>query len=529
MPKQILFDKEARERQKKGVDIAADAVSATLGYNGKLVLIRTPFAAPKFTKDGITVARDIELKDPIENTGALHVMEAAAKTLNEEGDGTTTTALLTQKIIHEGFQALDNGANSLELVRGIEKGVSVVVSKLKELSVPISQDSEKLKEVAAISANNDMELGALIADAYSKVGKDGAVTVADSQTNETRIEVVEGLKIDKGYISQYFVNNPKLTCELINPYVLIYDKTISAIKDELLPILEQVARTGRPLFVIAEDVNGDALKALLENHAMNIQGKGGFQSCAVKMPYGGSLREDIVGDIAAITSASVISGDKGNKLSRVVLSQLGEAEKIVVSKDATVIVGGKTSVEKIEERKLHVQTRLLEAGSEYDKLKQEERLSKLSGGVGVIYVGAVLDSELKEKKDRADDSVRATKSALQGGVIVGGGTSYIRCLTALEEIKGETESEQIGIDIIKKVMEAPLHKIVSNGGYDSNDVVQKVKENIGNIGYNAKTHLFEDLMEAGVIDPTKVAIACVVNASSVANMLIRSGVLMIEC
>ena len=270
MPKQILFDKEARERQKKGVDIAADAVSATLGYNGKLVLIRTPFAAPKFTKDGITVARDIELKDPIENTGALHVMEAAAKTLNEEGDGTTTTALLTQKIIHEGFQALDNGANSLELVRGIEKGVSVVVSKLKELSVPISQDSEKLKEVAAISANNDMELGALIADAYSKVGKDGAVTVADSQTNETRIEVVEGLKIDKGYISQYFVNNPKLTCELINPYVLIYDKTISAIKDELLPILEQVARTGRPLFVIAEDVNGDALKALLEKDRKSV-------------------------------------------------------------------------------------------------------------------------------------------------------------------------------------------------------------------------------------------------------------------
>ncbi|HEX7845012.1 MAG TPA: chaperonin GroEL [Chitinophagaceae bacterium] len=518
MAKQIFFDIEARNRMKKGVDTLANAVKVTLGPKGRNVVIEKKFGAPSVTKDGVTVAKEIELEDPIENMGAQMVKEVASKTADLAGDGTTTATVLAQSIIAEGLKMVAAGANPMDLKRGIDKAVSLVVESLKAQSQTVGSDSKKIQQVATISANNDETIGKLIAEAFTKVGKEGVITVEEAKGTDTTVDVVEGMQFDRGYISPYFVtNSEKMEAELQNPYILIYDKKISNMKD-ILHILEKVAQSGRPLLIIAEDLEGEALATLVVNKL-----RGTLKVAAVKAPGFGDRRKEMLTDIAILTKGIVISEEQGYKLENADLSYLGTAASVTIDKDNTTVVGGKGKKEDIVARVNQIKAQIETTTSDYDKEKLQERLAKLSGGVAVLYVGAATEVEMKEKKDRVDDALHATRAAVEEGIVPGGGVAYIRAIESLEaKVRGQIADEQTGMAIVRRALEEPVRILTANAGIDGSIVVQKVKEGKGDYGFNARTEEYENLFKAGVIDPTKVSRVALENAASIAGMLLTT-------
>ncbi len=517
MAKKIVFNIEAREELKKGVDALANAVKVTLGPKGRNVIIDKTYGAPVVTKDGVTVAKEIELKDAIQNMGAQMVKEVASKTSDVAGDGTTTATVLAQSIVTTGMKNVTAGANPMDLKRGIEKAVAKVVEYLKTQSIKIEEGSEKITQVATISANNDSFIGEKIAEAMNKVKKEGVITIEEAKGIETTVKVVEGMQFDRGYISPYFVTDTeKMEAVYENPFILIYDKKISVMKD-FLPVLEKTVQTGRPLLIIAEDVDGEALATLVVNKI-----RGSLKIAAVKAPGFGDRRKEILEDVAVLTGGTVISEEKGYRLEDVDLSYLGQAEKISVDKENTTIVSGRGTKEAIAARVNMIKAQIETTTSDYDREKLQERLAKLAGGVAVIYVGAASEVEMKEKKDRFDDALHATRAAIEEGIIPGGGVAYIRAIKALEDLKGENEDEDTGIAIIKRALEEPLRQIVANAGLEGSVIVQKVREGKDDFGFNARTEVYENLMQAGVIDPTKVARVALENAASIAGMLLTT-------
>jgi chaperonin GroEL len=517
MSKQLFFDIEARNRMKKGVDILANAVKVTLGPKGRNVVLEKKFGAPSVTKDGVTVAKEIELEDPIENMGAQMVKEVASKTADIAGDGTTTATVLAQSIISEGLKMVAAGANPMDLKRGIDKAVGKVVENLNSQSQAVGNDSSKIQQVASISANNDNEIGKLIAEAMKKVGKEGVITVEEARGTETTVEVVEGMQFDRGYISPYFVtNSEKMEAELENPYILIYDKKISNMKD-ILHILEKVAQGGRPLLIIAEDLEGEALATLVVNKL-----RGTLKVAAVKAPGFGDRRKEMLQDIAVLTKGIVVSEEQGYKLENADLSYLGTATSVTIDKDNTTVVGGKGKKDDITARINQIKSQIEATTSDYDKEKLQERLAKLSGGVAVLNIGAATEMEMKEKKDRVDDALHATRAAVEEGIVPGGGVAFIRAIESLEKFKGSNEDETTGIAIVKRALEEPLRQIVANAGIEGSIVVQKVREGKGDYGFNARTEEYENLLKAGVIDPTKVTRIALENAASIAGMLLTT-------
>jgi chaperonin GroEL len=517
MAKDITFNLEARDALKKGVDALANAVKVTLGPKGRNVIIDKKFGSPAITKDGVTVAKEIELKDSIENMGAQMLKEVASKTADIAGDGTTTATVLAQAIVTAGLKNVAAGANPMDLKRGIDKAVEAVVAALKKMSKEVGDDNKKIEQVATISANNDNEIGKLIAQAMEKVKKEGVITVEEAKGTETTVEVVEGMQFDRGYISPYFVTNAdKMQAVLENPYILLYDKKISNMK-ELLPILEKVVQTGKPLLIIAEDVDGEALATLVVNKI-----RGSLKIAAVKSPGFGDRRKAMMEDISILTGGTLIAEEQGFKLENADISYLGTCEKITIDKDNTTIVGGAGKKADITARVNQIKAQIETTTSDYDKEKLQERLAKLAGGVAVLYVGAATEVEMKEKKDRVDDALHATRAAVEEGIVAGGGVAYVRAISALEKLKGENEDESTGIAIIKRALEEPLRQIVSNAGIEGSIVVQKVKEGKDDFGYNARTDKYENMHAAGVIDPTKVTRVALENAASVAGMLLTT-------
>lgn len=517
MAKTIKFNAEARELLKQGVDQLADAVKVTLGPKGRNVVIERKFGAPHITKDGVSVAKEVELSDPYANLGAQMVKEVASKTGDDAGDGTTTATVLAQAIINTGIKNVTAGANPMDLKRGIDKAVAKVVDSIKSQAQEIDNSNEKIEQVAAISANNDGEIGKLIAEAMKKVGKEGVITVEEAKGTETHVDVVEGMQFDRGYISPYFVTNTeKMEADLDSPFILIYDKKISTMKD-LLPILEKAAQSGRPLLIIAEDVDGEALATLVVNRL-----RGSLKVAAVKAPGFGDRRKEMLQDLAILTGGTVISEETGLKLENADLNMLGMAEKVTITKENTTIVNGKGDKEAIKERTAQIKAQIANTKSDYDREKLQERLAKLAGGVAVLYVGAPTEVEMKEKKDRVDDALCATRAAVEEGIVPGGGVTYIRAAQVLEGLKGDNDDETTGIDIVRRAIEEPLRQIVFNGGKEGAVIVQKIKEGKGDYGYNARTDKFENLLSAGVIDPAKVARVALENAASIAGMFLTT-------
>lgn len=519
MAKQIFFEIEARNKMKKGVDTLANAVKVTLGPKGRNVVIEKKFGAPQVTKDGVTVAKEIELEDAIENMGAQMVKEVASKTADIAGDGTTTATVLAQSIISEGLKMVAAGANPMDLKRGIDKAVATVVENLKSQKRDIQIKSKEIEQVATISANNDETIGKLIAEAFAKVGKEGVITVEEAKGTDTTVDVVEGMQFDRGYISPYFVtNSEKMVAELQNPYILIYDKKISAMKD-ILQILEKVAQSGRPLLIISEDLEGEALATLVVNKL-----RGTLKVAAVKAPGFGDRRKEMLQDIAILTAGTVISEELGHKLEAADISALGQAASITIDKDNTTIVGGKGKKTDIQGRVNQIKAQIEITTSDYDKEKLQERLAKLSGGVAVLYIGAATEVEMKEKKDRVDDALHATRAAVEEGIVPGGGVAYIRAIETLEvKAKGQIEDEQTGVAIVRRALEEPIRILTANAGIDGSIIVQKIKESTGDFGFNARTEQYENSMfKAGIIDPTKVSRVALENAASIAGMLLTT-------
>jgi chaperonin GroEL len=523
MAKEILFDVEAREKLKAGVDALANAVKVTLGPKGRNVVIEKKFGVPHVTKDGVTVAKEIELKDPVANMGAQMVKEVASKTADIAGDGTTTATVLAQAIITAGLKNVAAGANPMDLKRGIDKAVKVVVGELQKLSQEVGSDNDKIKQIATISANNDETIGALIANAMKVVGNDGVITVEEAKGTETEVKTVEGMQFDRGYLSPYFVTNTeKMVAELDHPYILIYDKKVSSMK-ELLPILEPVAQSGKPLLIIAEDVDGEALTTLVVNRI-----RGALKVAAVKAPGFGDRRKAMLEDIAILTGGQVISEERGLTLENATVDMLGTAEKIEIDKDNTTVINGKGSKGDIQARVAQIRAQMEASTSDYDKEKMQERLAKLAGGVAVLYVGAASEVEMKEKKDRVEDALAATRAAVEEGVIPGGGVAFIRATSALETLEGANEDETTGVAIVRRAIEEPLRQIVANAGGEGAIIVQRVREGKADFGYNARTEKFENLLAAGVIDPTKVARIAVENAASIAAMLLTTECVIVD-
>ncbi len=523
MSKEIKFNIEARNLLKEGVDRLADAVKVTLGPKGRNVVLEKKFGAPQITKDGVTVAKEIELSDPYQNMGAQMVKEVASKTSDTAGDGTTTATVLAQSIISVGLKNVTAGANPMDLKRGIDKAVATVVESLKSQSQSVGDDLKKIEQVARISANNDEEIGKLIATAMDKVKKEGVITVEEAKGTETKVEVVEGMQFDRGYISAYFVTNPdKMEVEMENPYILIHDKKISSMKD-LLPILEETARSGRGLMIIAEDVEGEALATLVVNRL-----RGSLKVCAVKAPGFGDRRKEMLEDIAILTGGTVISEERGMKLENATMADLGIADKVTVNKENTTIVNGAGEKSMIEARVSQIKQQITTTTSDYDREKLQERLAKLAGGVAVLYIGAASEVEMKEKKDRVDDALHATRAAIEEGIIPGGGVAYLRAIPLLDKLKGDNEDQNTGIEIVKRAIEEPLRQIVINAGLEGAVIVQKVREGKGDFGYNAQTDKFENLLKAGVIDPAKVARIALENAASIAGMLLTTEAVIVE-
>jgi chaperonin GroEL len=517
MAKQIKFDLDARDGLKRGVDALANAVKVTLGPKGRNVIIDKKFGAPQITKDGVTVAKEIELKDAIENMGAQMVKEVASRTNDVAGDGTTTATVLAQAIVTTGLKNVAAGANPMDLKRGIDKAVEAVVAELHNISKPVGNDSAMIEQVASISANSDFTIGKLIAEAMAKVGKEGVITVEEAKGTETAVEVVEGMQFDRGYQSPYFVTDAeKMEAVLENPYILIHDKKISNMKD-MLPVLEKAAASGKPLLIICEEVEGEALATLVVNKI-----RGSLKIAAVKAPGFGDRRKAMLEDIAILTGGTVISEEKGLKLEDATLEDLGTAEKIVIDKDNTTVVNGAGEAKAIKARVNQIKAQIESTTSDYDKEKLQERLAKLAGGVAVLYVGAATEVEMKEKKDRVDDALAATRAAVEEGIVPGGGVAYLRTIAAIGKIKPENADEKTGIDIVLRSIEEPLRQIVANAGLEGSIVVQKVKEGKGDFGYNARTDVYEDLFKAGVIDPTKVTRVALENAASIAGMLLTT-------
>ena len=523
MAKEIKFNIQAREELKKGVDALADAVKVTLGPKGRNVIIEKKFGAPHITKDGVTVAKEVELEDAFQNMGAQLVKEVASKTGDDAGDGTTTATVLTQAIVANGLKNVTAGANPMDLKRGIDKAVAKVVEGIKAQAQEVDDDLEKIENVARVSANNDAEIGQLIAEAMRKVKKEGVITVEEAKGTDTHVDVVEGMQFDRGYISPYFTTNTeKMECEMENPYILLYDKKISALKD-MLPILEESAKSGRPLLIIAEDVDSEALATLVVNRL-----RGSLKVCAVKAPGFGDRRKEMLEDIATLTGGIVISEEKGLTLENTTVDMLGRAEKVTVNKENTVIVNGLGDKERIAERVAQIKGQIETTKSDYDREKLQERLAKLAGGVAVLYIGAPSEVEMKEKKDRVDDALSATRAAIAEGIVPGGGVAYIRCIKCLEGLKGDNEDETTGIEIVKRAIEEPLRQIVFNAGLEGAVIVQKVKDSEGDYGYNARTEQFEHLFETGVIDPAKVTRVALENAASIGGMFLTTECVIAE-
>jgi chaperonin GroEL len=523
MAKEIKFNISAREELKKGVDALADAVKVTLGPKGRNVIIEKKFGAPHITKDGVSVAREIELEDQFQNMGAQLVKEVASKTGDQAGDGTTTATVLAQAIVNVGLKNVTAGANPMDLKRGIDKAVSAVVEGIRAQSREVGDDLDKIENVARISANNDEEIGRLIAEAMKKVKKEGVITVEEAKGTETTVEVVEGMEFDRGYISPYFVTNTeKMECDMDNPYILLYDKKISNLKD-LLPILEPVAQSGRPLLIIAEDVDNEALATLVVNRL-----RGSLKICAVKAPGFGDRRKEMLEDIAILTGGQVISEVKGMSLAQASIQDLGTAEKVTVNKDHSIIVNGAGNKDAIAQRVAQIKAQIESTTSEYDKGKLKERLAKLAGGVAVLYIGAASEVEMKEKKDRVDDALSATRAAIAEGIVPGGGVAYIRCLDKLDELKGDNDDETTGIAIIRRAIEEPMRQIMQNAGVEGAVILQKVKDGQGDFGYNARTDSYENFFESGVIDPAKVTRVALENAASIAGMFLTTECVIAE-
>ena len=517
MAKDILFNLDARDGLKKGVDALSNAVKVTLGPKGRNVIIEKSYGAPHITKDGVSVAKEIELKDPVENMGAQLVKEVASKTNDLAGDGTTTATVLAQAIVAAGLKNVIAGANPMDLKRGIDKAVATVVESLKSQSQQVGDSIEKIQQVASISANNDNTIGTLIAEAMAKVKKEGVITVEDAKGIETHVDVVEGMQFDRGYISPYFVTNTeKMEAVYENPFILIYDKKISVMKD-LLPILEKSLQTGRPLLIIAEDIDSEALATLVVNRL-----RGSLKVVAVKAPGFGDRRKEMLEDIAILTGGTVITEEKGYRLEDATLAELGTADKITVTKDNTTIVNGQGAKENIEARAAQIKAQIATTTSDYDREKLQERLAKIAGGVAVIYVGAASEVEMKEKKDRVEDALNATRAAIEEGIIPGGGVGFIRAISSIENLKGENDDQTTGIAIIKRALEEPLRQIVANAGLEGSVVVNKVREGEGDFGFNARTETYENLLKTGVIDPVKVSRVALENAASIASMLLTT-------
>ena len=523
MAKEILFDQEARDLLKKGVDQLANAVKVTLGPKGRNVILGKSYGAPHITKDGVSVAKEIELEGAFENMGAQLVREVASKTNDDAGDGTTTATVLAQSIINVGLKNVTAGANPMELKRGIDKAVATVVKNIAAQSEAVGDDLKKIEHVAKISANGDEEIGRLIAEAMGKVKKEGVITVEEAKGTDTEVKVVEGMQFDRGYISPYFVTNTeKMECQMENPYILLYDKKISVIKD-ILPLLEKSLQTGRPLLIIAEDIDSEALATLVVNRL-----RGGLKICAVKAPDFGDRRKAMLQDIAILTGATVISEETGFSLEAATIEMLGQAEKVTVDKDNTTIVNGMGDKGELEARVAQIRAQIENTKSDYDREKLQERLAKLAGGVAVLYVGAASEVEMKEKKDRVEDALSATRAAIEEGTVPGGGTAYIRAIDALESLKGETDDETTGIEIVKRAIEEPLRQIVANAGKEGAVVVQKVRDGKADFGYNARLDKYENLVASGVIDPAKVARVALENAASIAGMFLTTECVVAE-
>ena len=523
MAKEILFNIDARDQLKKGVDALANAVKVTLGPKGRNVIIVKKFGAPHITKDGVTVAKEIELADAYQNTGAQLVKEVASKTGDDAGDGTTTATVLAQAIVAEGLKNVTAGASPMDIKRGIDKAVAKVVESIKDQAETVGDNYDKIEQVATVSANNDPVIGKLIADAMRKVSKDGVITIEEAKGTDTTIGVVEGMQFDRGYLSAYFVTNTeKMECEMEKPYILIYDKKISNLKD-FLPILEPAVQTGRPLLVIAEDVDSEALTTLVVNRL-----RSQLKICAVKAPGFGDRRKEMLEDIAILTGGVVISEEKGLKLEQATIEMLGTADKVTVTKDYTTVVNGAGNKDSIKERCEQIKAQIVATKSDYDREKLQERLAKLSGGVAVLYVGAASEVEMKEKKDRVDDALRATRAAIEEGIIPGGGVAYIRAIDAIDGMKGDNADETTGVEIIKRAIEEPLRQIVANAGKEGAVVVQKVREGKGDFGYNARLDIYENLHAAGVVDPAKVARVALENAASIAGMFLTTECVIVE-
>ena len=523
MAKEILFNIDARDQLKKGVDALANAVKVTLGPKGRNVIIEKKFGAPHITKDGVTVAKEIELADAYQNTGAQLVKEVASKTGDDAGDGTTTATVLAQAIVAEGLKNVTAGASPMDIKRGIDKAVAKVVESIKDQAETVGDNYDKIEQVATVSANNDPVIGKLIADAMRKVSKDGVITIEEAKGTDTTIGVVEGMQFDRGYLSAYFVTNTeKMECEMEKPYILIYDKKISNLKD-FLPILEPAVQTGRPLLVIAEDVDSEALTTLVVNRL-----RSQLKICAVKAPGFGDRRKEMLEDIAILPGGVVISEEKGLKLEQATIEMLGTADKVTVTKDYTTVVNGAGNKDSIKERCEQIKAQIVATKSDYDREKLQERLAKLSGGVAVLYVGAASEVEMKEKKDRVDDALRATRAAIEEGIIPGGGVAYIRAIDAIDGMKGDNADETTGVEIIKRAIEEPLRQIVANAGKEGAVVVQKVREGKGDFGYNARLDIYENLHAAGVVDPAKVARVALENAASIAGMFLTTECVIVE-
>ena len=523
MAKEMLFDIDAREELKKGVDAIANAVKVTLGPKGRNVIIEKKFGAPQITKDGVTVAKEVELEDSFQNLGAQLVKEVASKTGDDAGDGTTTATVLAQAIVNVGLKNVTAGANPMDLKRGIDKAVAQVVESIAKQAKSVGDDYDKIEQVATISANNDATIGALIADAMRKVSKDGVITIEEAKGTDTHIDIVEGMQFDRGYISPYFVTNTeKMEVEMENPYILIYDKKISNLK-ELLPVLEPAVQSGRPFLIIAEDVESEALTTLVVNRL-----RSSLKICAVKAPGFGDRRKEMLEDIAILTGGVVISEEKGITLEKATLEMMGSAEKITVDKDNTVIVNGVGDKDAISKRIGQIKTQIETTTSDYDREKLQERLAKLAGGVAVLYVGAASEVEMKEKKDRVDDALSATRAAIEEGIVPGGGVAYIRAIESLATLKAENDDEATGVDIIKRAIEEPLRQIVNNAGKEGAVVVQKVMEGKADYGFNARTETYENLFAAGVVDPAKVTRVALENAASIAGMFLTTECVMVD-
>mgnify|MGYP002656433620 FL=1 len=523
MAKDIKYNMDARDLLKKGVDQLANAVKVTLGPKGRNVVIEKKFGAPQITKDGVTVAKEVELENKFENTGAQLVKSVASKTGDDAGDGTTTATILTQAIVTEGLKNVTAGANPMDLKRGIDKAVAAVVAFIKDHAEQVDDNYDKIEQVATVSANNDAEIGKLLADAMRKVSKDGVITIEESKSRDTNIGVVEGMQFDRGYLSGYFMTDAdKMECVMDNPYILLYDKKISNLK-EFLPILQSAAESGRPLLVIAEDVDSEALTTLVVNRL-----RGGLKICAVKAPGFGDRRKAMLEDIAVLTGGVVISEEKGLKLEQATLDMLGSADKVTVNKDNTTIVNGHGEKANIQDRVAQIKNEIENTKSSYDKEKLQERLAKLAGGVAVLYVGANSEVEMKEKKDRVDDALCATRAAIEEGIVAGGGTTYIRALDALKDMKGDNADETTGIRIVERAIEEPLRQIVANAGGEGSVVVNKVREGEGDFGYNARKDVYEDMRQAGIVDPAKVERVALENAASIAGLFLTTECVLVD-